>query len=201
MSSDSPDPAARARAAADVLKAAIDRHFDACATRGGESDPVVQEAYDLLREAAESYDNALFDAFEEVTPFEFADAPDSVRGDADVEEVPRRIGLYVRRDYAVRDLDELLAGARAASAQSWPEDAGPAPVEEVTSAGRAVYELLNTHGVDGLDDLAEDAGLEPVGGTMWVLAEDETDDSLYDGPFDDVDADRLLYRLDEVFEG
>jgi len=189
------------RAAAEALKAAIDRHLDACAARAGEGDPKVQEAYDALRDAAEAYDDALFDAYEEVTPFEFAESPETGPGDTAAVPAPRRVGLYVRRDYAVRDLDELLAGARAAATQTWPEEAGPAPAEEIASPGRAVYELLNAHGVDGLDELAEDAGLDPVGGTLWVLAEDVADDTLFDGPFDDVDPERLLYRLDEVFEG
>ena len=56
------------RAAAERLKSAIDRHLEACIDKGGEEDPAVQAAYDALREAAESYDDVLFDSFEEVTP-------------------------------------------------------------------------------------------------------------------------------------
>lgn len=188
------------RAAVDALKAALDRHLDACAARTGESDPAVQQTYDALREAALDYDDALFDAYEEVTPFEVSEpTPPGVGAVGD--GVPLRLGLFVRRDYAVRDPDGLLAAGRAAAEASWPDEAGPQPADEVTSAGRAIYELLNAQGVDGLDELAEDAGLEPVGGTLWVLAEHPADESLYESPFDDVDPERLLYRLDEVFEG
>jgi hypothetical protein len=51
-----------ARAAAERLKSAIDRHLDACIDKGGEEDPTVQSAYDALREAAKSYDDLLFDS-------------------------------------------------------------------------------------------------------------------------------------------
>ena len=63
------------RAAAERLKSAIDRHLEACVDKGGEEDPTVQAAYDALREAAKSYDDALFDAYDEVTPLEFSDFP------------------------------------------------------------------------------------------------------------------------------
>lgn len=191
-----PTNASAPRLAVEALKAALDRHLTACESRSGESDPAVQRAYDELREAAEHYDDVLFDTYEEVTPFEVVNTPDA----ADDDEDPARLSLLVRRDYLVSDLDELLATARSAAAEQWPDEAGEQPAEQVTTAGRAVYELLQAQGVDGLDEIAEDAGLEPAGGTLWVLAADEDDDTLDTAPFD-VDADRLLYRLDEVFEG
>ncbi|RJK93849.1 hypothetical protein [Vallicoccus soli] len=190
-----PDP----RAALAALTGALERHLEACLARRGETDPRVQEAYDDLREAADAYDDALFDATGEVTPLE-TPTPAVEPGDSGDDEVPARIGLLLRRDYVVRDVDELLAAAEAARTQTWPEEAGPELDTDVTP-GRAVYQLLDAHGVDGLDDLAEDAGLDPVGGTLWVVGQDEDDDSLFDEPFEDVDPERVLYRLDEVFEG
>ena len=193
----SPDAAA-VRAAAEALIAAVTDHLAACERRSGEADPAVQQAYDAVRQAAEHYDDVLFDAYEEVTPFEFAQAPVSevVEGTG----VPQRVGVYVRRDYAVRDVEELLEAGQRAVAGTADEDEEPEE-GEVVSAGQAVYALIDTYGVDGLDEVAEDSGLEPVGGTVWVLSEAADDDSIYDGPFDDVDEDRLLLRLDEVVEG
>lgn len=57
------------RAAAEALKAAIDTHLAAVETRSGENDPRVQSAYDALASASEAYDDVLFSAYEEVTPF------------------------------------------------------------------------------------------------------------------------------------
>jgi len=190
---------ARPREALAALTGALERHLSACEARSGESDPRVQEAYEALRDAADAYDDALYDATGEVTPME-TPAPSAPVGDSGETTVPARIGLLLRRDYAVRDVDELLAAAQAAQTQTWPEEAGPVLDVDVTP-GRAVYQLLDAHGVDGLDDLSEDAGLDPVGGTVWVVAQDADDDSLFEEPFEDVDPERVLYRLDEVFEG
>lgn len=181
-----------------ALKSAIDAHLAACTARSGEADPRVQEAYDAVRSAAEDYDDVLFDTYGEVTPFEFADVAVPREDDA---SVPTRVGLYLRRDYDIGDVEELLSAGRVAAVESASQDEGPAITDEVTSVGRAVWELLNANGVDGFDEVAEEAGLELVGGTVWLLDEDPSDDSLFDGPFDAVGADRLLYRLDEVVEG
>lgn len=192
-----PTNASAPRLAVEALKSALDRHLTACESRSGESDPAVERSYNELREAAEHYDDVLFDTYEEVTPFEFVDSGGTAAAD---DENPARLSLLVRRDYLVDDLDELLAAARSAALETWPDEAGEPPAEQITTAGRAVYELLQAQGVDGLDEVAEDAGLEPAGGTLWVLAADEDDDSMEGTPFD-VDPERLLYRLDEVFEG
>jgi hypothetical protein len=57
------------RAAVAGLKAALDAHLAAVESRAGENDPHVQAAYDALASAGETYDDALFSAYEEVTPF------------------------------------------------------------------------------------------------------------------------------------
>ncbi|MBX6370811.1 MAG: hypothetical protein IRZ02_00960 [Acidothermus sp.] len=69
MVDEKPVTPADVRAAADALKAAIDKHLSAVENRAGENDPRVQQAYDELAAAAESYDDLLFAAYEEVTPF------------------------------------------------------------------------------------------------------------------------------------
>jgi hypothetical protein len=57
------------RAAVAGLKVALDAHLAAVESRAGENDPHVQAAYDALASAGETYDDALFSAYEEVTPF------------------------------------------------------------------------------------------------------------------------------------
>jgi hypothetical protein len=58
------------RAALSALISALEAHFAAAAVRRGEGDPLVLAAYRELAEAFEDYDDALLDAFDEVTPLE-----------------------------------------------------------------------------------------------------------------------------------
>ena len=69
MPDDTPATPAQVHAARDALKAALDAHLAAVEARAGENDPRVQAAYDALASAGEAYDDALFSAYEEVTPF------------------------------------------------------------------------------------------------------------------------------------
>src|SRR5581483_9446355 len=69
MPDDTPVTPAQVHAALEALKAAIDAHLAAVEERSGENDPRVQAAYDALATAGEAYDDALFSAYEEVTPF------------------------------------------------------------------------------------------------------------------------------------
>lgn len=61
------------RAALDRLVDALQVHLAASAVRRGSSDPAVVAAYDTLADAFETYDEALFDAYGETTPFELYD--------------------------------------------------------------------------------------------------------------------------------
>lgn len=72
---------ADARAALDRLLAALEAHFDAAQRRRGEQDPRVEQAYRTLADAFESYDEALYDAFDEVTPFVLYDDVEDERED------------------------------------------------------------------------------------------------------------------------
>ncbi len=69
MPDETPATPAQVRAAIEGLKAALDAHLAAVEARAGENDPHVQAAYDALASAGEAYDDALFSAYEEVTPF------------------------------------------------------------------------------------------------------------------------------------
>jgi hypothetical protein len=72
------------RAAVAGLKSALDAHLAAVESRAGENDPHVQAAYDALALAGEIYDDALFSAYEEVTPFGPVESDDE-DGDDDEE--------------------------------------------------------------------------------------------------------------------
>lgn len=68
------------RAALSSLVSAFERHLEACSGRRGEDDPTVAAAYDDLLDAFEVYDNALYEAFGEMTPL------DVYTGDSDDED-------------------------------------------------------------------------------------------------------------------
>jgi hypothetical protein len=74
------------RAALDRLIAALEAHYTAVATRQGEDDPKVDDAYDVLADAFEVYDDALGTVHGEATPFYLAEDDeddDEAEGDED----------------------------------------------------------------------------------------------------------------------
>lgn len=189
------------RAAAEALKAAIDRHLAAVEARTGEDDPVVQEAYDAVRTAAEAYDDALFDVYDEVTPFDLVEQPGEGEAVAeaadDLDADPETLTVLLRRDYDVVDLDTLVAAGHSARVESDGAAAEDEAAGEEEHVGAAVYHLVHAYGVDGLHARAEDIGLEPTGGTMWLL--DEVPGDIDDDAFEGVDEERVRLRLDEVY--
>ena len=62
--------AAEVAAAAEAVEAALRAHLAAVVTRVGETDPVVHEAFHVLREAFIAYDAVLYDVYDEVLPVE-----------------------------------------------------------------------------------------------------------------------------------
>jgi hypothetical protein len=58
------------RAALATLVSALERHLEAAGSKRGENDPVVFAAYQDVAEAFDAYDDALLDAYDEVTPLE-----------------------------------------------------------------------------------------------------------------------------------
>ena len=74
------------RAALDRLVAALEAHLAAASRRSGESDPAVQQASDLLADAFEAYDDALYDAYDEVTPLVVYDEAADDEDDDDLDE-------------------------------------------------------------------------------------------------------------------
>lgn len=65
-----------------MLIAALEAHLEMSAARRGEDDPRVVEAYNRVAAAFETYDDALLNAFGEVTPLEVYDEDDD-RDDGD----------------------------------------------------------------------------------------------------------------------
>lgn len=61
------------RAALSALVAALETHLETAAVSRGEDDPSVIEAYERVAEAFTAYDDALMDAYGEVTPLEVYD--------------------------------------------------------------------------------------------------------------------------------
>jgi len=73
------------RDALDRLVAALEAHFEAVTRRTGEADPAVNAAYQTLADAFETYDDALYDTYDEVTPFVLVDDTDDEE-DEDLED-------------------------------------------------------------------------------------------------------------------
>ncbi|GCD21304.1 primosomal protein [Cellulomonas algicola] len=73
------------RAALDRLIAALEAHYNAVVARKGEDDPAVDDAYDVLADAFEVYDDALGTVHGEATPFYLAEEEDEDEDDEDDE--------------------------------------------------------------------------------------------------------------------
>lgn len=178
------------RAAAKALKAAIDAHLVACEAKKGEEDPAIQRAYDELRDAAEAYDDALFDAFAEVTPFEFSPGPVLDAFEVADEGSPVRVAVCQRRDFAIRSRDDLVEAGRELLRMEDEDDEG-------MTAADALALYLEAHGLDATTSAARKIGLFRMGGTTWLLERDVDDNTLGAAPFSDIDVAQLLYRFED----
>ena len=74
------------RAALDRLVAALEAHLQAASRRSGEADPAVVSAYQTLADAFETYDEALYAAYDEVTPFVLYEDADDLDDDEDEDD-------------------------------------------------------------------------------------------------------------------
>ncbi|HWV77068.1 MAG TPA: primosomal protein [Isoptericola sp.] len=73
------------RAALDRFVAALEAHYHAVSTRRGDDDPAVDDAYEVLADAFEVYEDALAQVYSEVTPF-FLDDGDDDDDDGDGDD-------------------------------------------------------------------------------------------------------------------
>jgi len=65
----------------------LEAHLEAASRRHGEADPAVVAAYQTLADAFETYDESLYTAYDEVTPFVlYDDAEDEADEDDDLDE-------------------------------------------------------------------------------------------------------------------
>ncbi|AUZ87173.1 hypothetical protein ACX80L_16480 [Arthrobacter sp. MDT1-48-3] len=71
------------RVALQSLVTALEEHLAASASRRREDDPAVEAAYLGIADAFEAYEEALYDAFGEVTPLEIYEESDDDEEDGD----------------------------------------------------------------------------------------------------------------------
>jgi hypothetical protein len=74
------------RGALATLMTAFERHLEASASKRGEDDPTVIAAYDDLADAFAEYDDALLQAYGEMTPLDIYDGDDDEDDDEDGDE-------------------------------------------------------------------------------------------------------------------
>ncbi|MFE7131672.1 hypothetical protein ACFVIM_12490 [Streptomyces sp. NPDC057638] len=196
--SDAAQPtAAEVRAAAEAVKAALDRHLAAVENRTGEDDPAVYDAFNALAAAAEAYDERLYDRYDEVTPFEIPGADDALPPYAGPEE-PNALSVLIRRDYAVVEPQRLLAQAQRVS-DADPDEERP---ERGRSAAAGVHSALGVlFGEFEPDEIAsrhKEFGLEEGDSTLWVSVTDDLPEpgEWLSAPFEQVDPQRVVCRFD-----
>lgn len=96
------------RAALSTLIAALKTHLELSAVRRGENDPAVVTAYNKVADAFVAYDDALLDAYGEVTPLDvYSDEDDEIDDDAVVDdEEEGESGGYLGLDDDEYDVDD-----------------------------------------------------------------------------------------------
>ncbi|WP_344444255.1 hypothetical protein [Kitasatospora nipponensis] len=186
------------REAAEAVKAAIDRHLEAVSSSTtADDDPAVFAAYEELAAAAITYDQLLYEVYDEVTPFEVPGdgGPGSYRGPAE----PEAISVLIRRDYRIADPRRLRAQAERLDSSLAPRDEGGTG-EGVTAAVGVVF---GEYEPDEIAARAEEFGLEEGDATLWVTATDPAEPGEWlSEPFDSPDPHLLLCRFDvsEVYD-
>ncbi|MGV9314445.1 hypothetical protein ACWDR0_20015 [Streptomyces sp. NPDC003691] len=196
--SDAAQPtAAEVRAAAEAVKAALDRHLAAVENRTGEDDPAVYDAFNALAVAAEAYDERLYDRYDEVTPFEIPGAEGALPPYAGPEE-PNALSVLIRRDYAVAEPQRLLAQAqRIADIEAADDPAAGGGRPAAASLHTALGVLFGEYEPDEIASRHKEFGLEEGDSALWVSAVDELPEpgEWLDAPFE-TDAQRVICRFD-----
>ncbi|MFI0987484.1 hypothetical protein [Streptomyces exfoliatus] len=196
--SDAAQPtAAEVRAAAEAVKAALDRHLAAVERRSGDDDSAVYEAFNALATAAEAYDEILYDRYDEVTPFEIPGADGALPPYAGPDE-PHALSVLIRRDYAVAEPQRLLAQARrVAEIDGEPDTTGPAARAGVSPLA-ALGVLFGEYEPDEIASRHKEFGLEEGDSTLWVTAAEELPEpgEWLTAPFEHADPERIICRFD-----
>ncbi|MFF2031536.1 hypothetical protein [Arthrobacter sp. NPDC058192] len=74
------------RVALQSLTSALEEHLAAASARRSDGDPAVEAAFFAVADAFEVYDDALYEAYGEVTPLEVIDGDDEDEDDEDVDD-------------------------------------------------------------------------------------------------------------------
>ncbi|MGQ4513838.1 hypothetical protein [Streptomyces sp. DW26H14] len=197
--SDAAQPtAADVRAAAEAVKAALDRHLAAVENRTGEDDQAVSEAFNALAAAAEVYDERLYHRYDEVTPFEIPEPDDSLPPYAGPEE-PHALSVLIRRDYAVVEPERLLAQAqRIADADDDVAAASGVAAVVGGSVHAALGVLFGEYEPDEIASRHKEFGLEEGDSTLWVSAVDDLPEpgEWLASPFEAADPQQVVCRFD-----
>ncbi|MFJ6700434.1 hypothetical protein ACIQM4_30915 [Streptomyces sp. NPDC091272] len=193
-----PTTAAEVRAAAEAVKAALDRHLEAVERRSGDDDPAVYDAFNELAAAAEDYDELLYERYDEVTPFEIPSPEDAVpahQGPVDA------LSVLIRRDYSVAQPQRLLAQAQRLA--DLDPDAGPhgLPVAAGvvgSSVQAALGMLFGEYEPDEVASRHKEFGLEEGDSTLWVAAVEELPEpgEWLNSPFENADQQTVVCRFD-----
>ncbi|MEU2111171.1 hypothetical protein [Streptomyces sp. NPDC019507] len=190
--------AAEVRAAAEAVKAALDRHLEAVEHRTGEDDPAVYAAFNALASAAEAYDERLYDRYDEVTPFEIPGADDSMPPYTGPDE-PNALSVLIRRDYAVVEPQRLLAQAQRVADLDRDETVDDTSAAVVgASVHAALGVLFGEFEPDEIASRHKEFGLEEGDSTLWVAAVDDLPEAgeWLSTPFDQADPERVVCRFD-----
>ncbi|GAA2519241.1 hypothetical protein [Streptomyces gobitricini] len=196
--SDAAQPtAAEVRAAAEAVKAALDRHLEAVENRTGDDDPAVYAAFNALATAAEAYDERLYDRYDEVTPFEIPGVEDSLPPYEGPEE-PNALTVLIRRDYAVVEPQRLLAQSQRIADLDREDDGAEAAAVVGASIHAALGVLFGEFEPDEIASRHKEFGLEEGDSTLWVAAADELPEpgEWLSTPFDQTDPGRVICRFD-----
>ncbi|MFF4157742.1 hypothetical protein [Streptomyces sp. NPDC001678] len=201
--SDAAQPtAAEVRAAAEAVKAALDRHLEAVERRSGEDDPAVYAAFNELAATAEAYDELLYDVYDEVTPFEIP-GDDTLPAYAGPEE-PSALSVLIRRDYAVAEPQRLLAQAQRVADLDPDVDAdlraGASGGGKGSGSGvhTALGVIFEEYEADEIASRHKEFGLVEGDSTLWVTAAEELPDpgEWLSAPFDQPDPQTVVCRFD-----
>ncbi|MER5809254.1 hypothetical protein ABT143_13840 [Streptomyces sp. NPDC002033] len=182
---------AEVRAAAEAVKAALDRHLAAVERRIGDEDPAVYAAFNELAAAAEEYDELLYDRYDEVTPFEIPTPEDGVAYTGPAE--PAAFSVLIRRDYAVVEPARLIAQAERVAAH----DRDAELVDDGGTSG-ALGVLFGEYEPDEIASRYKEFGLEEGDSTLWIAALEEVAEpgDWLNSPFGHVDQQDVLHRFD-----
>ena len=133
------------RIALQALTAAFERRLEACAQRRGEDDPSVVAAYDDLADAFEEYDDALLEAYGEMTPLDvYAVEEDDDSDDDDDDD-----------DDDDEDEDAVASGGADA------EDDSDAD-QRYLGLDEEEFDVLDIDGIDDADPAAQGEDLDDL---------------------------------------